>query len=406
VTIKALTVEGIKAMKRAKIGEQYDIFDQGYPGLHIRVGRRNKTFCTYYRLDKKLCRVKLGIFPAMTLAQAREAWRKVREDVAAGLQPVTKPIRTPAPAPVLTFKRVFEDWMARDQADNRSARAVRKNMENEFLPLWADRAFKEIARSEIRDAIDKIADRGVVAMARRSHARLRRLFTWAVSRDIIAVNPMTGLEAPGSETERDRVLTDPELVAVWNAAGELGYPMGPAIQLLILTGARREEIGKLRWSEIDDGVIKLKGERTKNGEPHDIPLSSSARSLLANLPRFAESDFVFTYDGRRPVHSWPLAKQKIDAVVRIEAWRLHDLRRTTATNLQKLGVSLQVTESVLGHVSGSRAGVIGIYQRHQYAAEKSSALEAWAAYVDALAAGKTPGDVVPFTRQSPAAIAS
>jgi integrase len=401
MTMKALTRATIEAMRKPKTG-QYDIFDKGYPGLHIRVGRRNKTFAAFYRRGGKLCRVSLGVFPAMSLAQAREAWRKVREQVAAGQEPVVglpRPEAPPATGP--TFKDVFEEWMRRDQEKNRSATAVRKNITREFLPLWKDRAFEAITRREIREAINGIADRGAPAMAQQSHSRLRRLFTWAVSQDIVAANPMLGLEPPaGGTTKRDRVLSDAELVRVWNAAGELGYPMGPAHQLLILTGARREEIGKLLWSEINDSTITLKAERTKNGEMHDVPLSSAARALLASLPRFEETDAVFSFDGRRPVRSWFEAKKKLDAAVKIDQWRVHDLRRTTATGLQKLGVALPVTEAVLGHVSGSRGGIVGVYQRHNYAGEKRSALEAWGAYVEALVVGKKPGDVVPFTRQA------
>ena len=181
------------------------------------------------------------------------------------------------------------------------------------------------------------------------------------------------------------------LLQVWNGAAALAYPFGPAHQLLILTGARREEIGALRWSEIHGDTITLEGARTKNGEPHLIPLSAPARALLDGLPRF-DSDFVFSVDGRKYITAWSTAKEKLDAIVKIEPWRIHDFRRIVATGCQRLGVGLQVVEAILGHTAGSRAGIVGVYQRHAYADEKRSALEAWGAHVMALIEGRRSGE--------------
>ena len=113
----------------------------------------------------------------------------------------------------------------------------------------------------------------------------------------------------------------------------------------------------------------------------------------------ALGEFVFSANGHRHVASWSDAKEKIDTMVALLPWRIHDLRRTVATGMQRLGVQLQVVEAVLGHVAGSRAGVVGIYQRHDYAAEKRAALEAWGAHVTALIEGRAPGTVVPMRGQ-------
>jgi integrase len=195
---------------------------------------------------------------------------------------------------------------------------------------------------------------------------------------------------------RDRVLDDKELAAVWRAAEQLGYPVGHAVRLLILTGARRDEIAKLRWAEIEEDTIHLKGERTKNGEAHDIPLSAPARGLLVEeVPRISD-DYVLTFNGVSPISNWDGPKRHLDKISGVTGWRLHDLRRSLATGLQKLGVALQVTEAILGHTSGSRAGVIGIYQRHDYADEKRAALEAWGARITALIDGGMRGKVLPM----------
>ena len=214
------------------------------------------------------------------------------------------------------------------------------------------------------------------------HAHLRRLFRWSVGRGIIASNPMADMPRPAAAPKRERVLSDAELVAVWRASEQLGWPFGSAIQLLILTGARREEIGQLQWSEIDGNEIKLSGARTKNGEPHNIPLSQWALAIIEAGKRIGP--FVFSFNGTKHIRAWSHAKTHLDELVEIAPWRIHDLRRTTATFLQKLKTPLQVTEAILGHTAGSRAGVIGIYQRHDYADEKRAALEAWGAHVMAL----------------------
>jgi integrase len=181
-------------------------------------------------------------------------------------------------------------------------------------------------------------------------------------------------------------LSDDELKAVWQAAEQLGWPFGSALKLLILTGARREEIGQLRWIEIVGNIISLDGARTKNGEPHLIPLSKPALAVIESGKRIAGSQFVFSSDGTKHIRAWSHAKSRLDELVEISPWRIHDLRRTAATGLQKLKTPLQVTEAILGHTAGSRAGVIGIYQRHDYADEKRAALEAWGAHVMALMA--------------------
>ena len=155
-----------------------------------------------------------------------------------------------------------------------------------------------------------------------------------------------------------------------------------SIRLLLLTGARRSDIGALRWSEIERNLITLAGERTKNGEPHSIPLSGPAIAIIAEMPRIARSDLVFTTNGTTSVSGWSKMKRTLDGTMKSKKpWRLHDLRRTVATGLQKLGVNLQTIEAVLGHTSGSRSGVVGVYQRHSFDGEKRAALDRGGAYV-------------------------
>jgi integrase len=369
--------------KKAPETGQVDYFDTTYAGLALRVSCGGRKSWTYvYRVRGKSRRMTLGTYPHMSVATAHDAWRQARDLVQAGRDPAKQEGDGKAPT---DFGSVFAEWLMRDQAKNRSRELVRRSITNHALPAWEHRPISEIGRRDCLDIIDAVADKGTPIAARRLHSYLHRLFAWSVGRGIIEHNPLTGVDRPAQENPRERVLTDSELVRVWNAAERLGRPHGPACQLLILTGARREEIGQLRWSEIEDNAIHLSGARTKNGEPHVIPLSAAARSLLDKLPRIAGSDFVFTIFGHAPLSGWSRAKADLDDFACItEPWVIHDLRRTCATGLQKLKVPLTVTEAALGHTSGSRGGIIGVYQRHDYADEKRAALEAWGAHVMAV----------------------
>ena len=350
-----LTDAAVKRLKAPAIG-QIDYFDSGYPGLALRVSCGGRKSWNYiYRFAGKPRRMTFDTFPAMTLAGAHEAWRQARDDVRAGLDPA----KPKAPEPATDFGSVFEEWMQRDQAGQRSERDVRKRMEREVVHLWAHRKITDIGKRDILDATDRVADRGHKTSALRLYAHLHRMFQWCVGRGIVTVNPVTALPKPGDETRRDRVLNDAELIAVWNAAEKIGYPYGQATQLLILTGARRQEIAALRWSEFRDAAIHLSGARTKNTLPHLIPLSSFACSILDSFPR--KGDFVFSLTGKFPIRNWSRAKADLDDFAGItEPFVIHDIRRSVATGLQKLKVPLEVTEAVLGHVSGSRAGIVGI----------------------------------------------
>lgn len=388
---RTLTAIGIERIKLPKAGQD-DYFDKSYPGLVLRVSYGGARAWNYvYRLHGKQHRHTLGRWPAMSLAEAREAWRDAHKLVAKGEPPERKVTAD-------SFAAVVAEWIKRDQGSNRTASEVERAIERDVMPNWRDRMITTITRRDVIEVLDAVADRGATVQARRLHAYLHRLFRWCVGRGVIEVNPMADLPKPGAETKRDRVLTDAELVAVWKVTDKMGWPFGPAIKLLALTGARRDEIAALRWSELHGDEIKLEGARTKNGEPHTIPLSAAALRTIEDLPHIADGDLVFTSTGETPISGWSKAKAAIDKAAPLPSWRLHDLRRTCATGLQRLGISLQAIESVLGHIGGSRTGVVGVYQRHSFDVEKRQALDAWARHVEQIVSGK-PAAVVPMRRR-------
>jgi integrase len=235
---------------------------------------------------------------------------------------------------------------------------------------------------------------------------------WAIGRGIIERSPCDGVTPPSPENKRERVLADIEIKRVWESAEALGQPFGPIVKLLLLTGARRDEVAGMRWSEVnlEARTWTIASERSKNDRTHVIPLSDTAMVILESLPRIGRVDFVFSTTGHTAVSGFSRMKATIDGLIserlseEAEArgdvpdamtdWILHDLRRTLATNLQKLGVRLEVTEAVLNHVSGSRAGVVGVYQRHDWATEKRQALDAWARRLETIISGAQATNVV------------
>jgi integrase len=228
-----------------------------------------------------------------------------------------------------------------------------------------------------------------------------------MKRGAVPSNPFADLPMPSSIIKRERVLSDEEAGVIWRAAGEALLPYGAIVRLLMLTGQRREEVAGMTWAELSEDLATwtIPATRTKNGIPHLVPLSRPARDLLHALrsdgPGDVRARLALVFPGERgtPFSGWSKAKSALDTASGVSAWWLHDLRRTLATGLQRLGVRLEVTEAVLNHLSGSRAGVVGIYQRHDWAEEKRAALDAWSAHLLAAAEGRlTAVRVLPFSR--------
>jgi integrase len=159
-----------------------------------------------------------------------------------------------------------------------------------------------------------------------------------------------------------------------------------------LTGARRNEVSRMRWSEIDPKrrLWVLPAARSKNRCEHPIPLSTQAWAILEALPRFAGCDFVFTLNGRTPIAGWDKIRRRLSAKAGIAdtTWRLHDLRRTTASGLQRLGIRTEVIERALNHRSGVFRGIVSTYQTHDYADEIRIALQRWGDHVERIVSGK------------------
>jgi integrase len=373
-----------------------------------------KSWALRYRRksDGKSVKHTIGSYPMLKLKDARSAATALRAEIERGADPHGAKVvaRRRAAEVDDSFEAVVRRYVADRQSRGKrswkwSARLLGLAVEDDELAVlrdgstdrhgrrrlsladrWGTRRISEITDSDVIRAIDQVANHAPVA-ANRLHAVLSAFFGWAKGKRYVAVNPCTDLERPAEEKARDRVLSDDELRKVWLAAGELGHPHAGIVRLLILTGQRRGEIADLSWPEIDldERAIHLPPKRTKNGRAHDVPLSAQALAVVAGLPRLVEVDRVF---GRRPFKSFYYLREQLAESSGVSEWTLHDIRRTVASGLQRLGVRLEVTEAVLNHKSGSVSGITAVYQRHDYAAEKRDALVRWADHVDALVSGR------------------
>jgi integrase len=310
---------------------------------------------------------------------------------------------------VNTLGKVSKDYIAARETElrPRSFVEVKRHIEKNWKPLH-DHPVEDITRPEIVGVIDDIERNSGKTEADAARRALGTLFAWAIDRGIVHATPMLHIRSRVEGGGRERTLTPAELREVWlatEAVDDDGNRLVSAdyeriVKLLILTGQRRVEIGGLSWLEIfEEGNaqaarIDLPGERTKNHRPHIVPLSEQALALLP--ARRNSNDMLF---GRfeKGFSGWSKAKKELDAAIlkarrRVDRkaqpmahWVLHDARRSFVTMLGELGIAPpHVVEAIVNHVSGTKAGVAGTYNKALYLEERRKALEAWGRYVECL----------------------
>jgi integrase len=404
-----LTQRRIETLECPRGRRDMMVFDDEQSGLGVRVtAGGGKSFLVQYRHAGGKRRVPLGSCSAISLASAREAARAVLGDVAKGRDPAAErkqaaqQAKARADREALTLGVLIDQWEADHLAERRpSYRAeATRALRLAFKPRLG-KAAADLELGVVKREVQSVAAAGKLATARLTVAYGRACYGWAIGAGLLEANPFHGVRL-SPVPSRDRVLTDAELAAVWKAAEGPG-PYDSIVRLLILTGQRREEVAGITWREVaeDLSAWTISANRAKNGVAHIVPLSPQAQAILRTTPRHGGgADSVF--HGRHgPFNGFGKAKVALDKASAVKAWRLHDLRRTMATGLQRLGVRLEVTEAVLNHVAGSRAGIVGVYQRHTWADEKRAALNAWGEHVAAIVEGrKAEGNVMPMRRSA------
>jgi integrase len=273
----------------------------------------------------------------------------------------------------------MDRYLARPQGKRRNSTIyeITRHLRKNLAPLHSLH-LRKLDRRRVAEELARLTSECGPVQANRTRASLSRFLNWAIGEGFLDVNVALQTNK-NEEVKRERVLNDKELRQVWAALPNGDY--GDILKLLILTGARREEIAQLRWREIDldAKVINLPGSRTKNHLPHIIPLSRPALAILKNREQNGR-EFVFGI-GAKGFAGWSKSKERLDAEVLLDPWVVHDLRRGTASGLAKLGVLPHVIEMVLNHVSGFKAGVAGVYNLEKYEPEKRAALDLWGKHV-------------------------
>jgi integrase len=377
-----------------------------------------RSWAVRYRVGGKPAKFTLGSYPAVDLATARKRAQEALGELAGGNDPHArrKAAREARKAEqsikdrVEDVAAVFVERYVKKNVGDAWARETERLLRVEIIPKLGGKRLGEVKRSDVHDLLDGIVDRGSPITANRTLAVFRKLCNWAIERGIIAASPADKIKAPAAEESRDRVLGDDEIRIAWRAFERVGWPYGPISELLLLTGARLNEIAAARWSEIDldAKTWTIAKERVKNGVAHEIPLSDAAIKVLSALPRMsARPDaLVFSRTGRTPVSSFFHAKASIDAAI-VETleegekapahWTFHDLRRTAASGMAGLGFAPHVVEAVLNHRSGTIKGVAAVYNKYNYASEKRAALDAWARRLKEIVSGAE-SNVVPLIK--------
>ncbi len=376
-------VSGFKPPASKADHEEIDDSMAGF-GVRFRNGGAGVYFIKF-KIGNKHGRLSLGAISKVTLADAQAAAKRHFALITdKKINPSTERARATGKASD-TIEPLLDGFIAYLRRNGRAESYlgdVERSLRRYFRPLHRFAA-ADINRAMIAKELARIRTECGPTTADRARAHLSKFFSWAIAEGLADENPVSGTAKTGTKA-RDRVLQDSELAAIWQALGDDDY--GDICRLLILCGARRDEIGSLRRSEINfaQKQIELPGSRTKGAVDHIIPLAPLALPILkAREPR-QDSDFVFGR-GEGGFSGWSQCKARLDARLDLEPWVLHDFRRALSTTMHdKLQVPPHVVESVLGHVSGHKRGVAGVYNRALYLDQRRAALERYANHIRGL----------------------
>jgi len=391
-----LTKHAVDEIQPDSIDKYY--WDSEITGLGLKVTPRGrKTFLVQYRpggRNSPTRKMSIGKYGPVTIQKARKEASQILGLRAEGRDPAFE--RQQARQRLLSdrFSYIADDYLTKYASQNRTMNETTRIIRKDVLPKWGTRSIHEIGKRDINNLLDTKSDRGSKYMANRLLATLRKLFNWCVSRGIISISPCDGVSAPHREKSRDRILNSQELLSVIHASRKMDGVFGVIVQCLIFTAQRRNEVSDMRWAELDldQNLWTIPGERTKNEKPHFVHLTEQVKTVVSNMPAIGE--FVFTSNGETPFSGFSKAKKRLDKNSGITDWRLHDIRRTVATGMATLGIAPHIADKVLNHQSGAISGVAAVYQRHDFLAERKSALEAWGNHVQGLIDGTDRQNVI------------
>jgi integrase len=379
-------------------------WDAELEGFGLRLRRRSdggtlRNWVAQYRANGHTRRATIGSVDKITPTQARDAARKLLARVELGHDPQAEKAAK-RQQKTQTVRATVAAYLEAKQSELRPAslRVSRLYLTGSYFKPLHPLAVGAVTRAHVAGCVRAIANKHSIPTAAAARRALSAFFAWSIAEGLLGdgANPVEGSHRPDDPTPRDRVLTDAELVAIWNAAGP-DSEYGRIVRLLTLTGARASEVGGMRWSELDldAGTWALPAERSKNHRAHTVALSPTALDIVKAVPR--DRDHLFGARADAGFTSWPWHKEQIDRCLAgaVKPWRVHDLRRTVATGMADIGIEPHVIEAALNHYSGHRAGVAGIYNRSNYERAIAAALARWSEHVIALVEGRA-DKVVPL----------
>lgn len=376
MTAVKLTVRFIE--ERLPAAKDQIFWDSEVKGLGLKVTPKGKrTFFLFYRtIDHTQRKPRIGDYPAMRPDHARRIAQELLTQVRSGGDPSAARQKRRTERGTGTISEYLPIYIkSKERGGLKTVGETKRIFEYNISPVLGGKRPEEVTSQDVTRLLDAIEARSA-SVAWSVRRQLSAFYSWMMPRlPQGAVNPMTNASRPAVLKSRERVLDSIELKALWAALEGEPSHWRIALRLMILTGQRREEVLGADWPEVSLSAEQwiIPSSRSKNGKAHLVPLSSSALSLLAELPSRTGPLFPSGTGA-----SSKAAKRIRDAMPDVPHWRWHDIRRTVATGMQRLGVRLEVTEAVLNHVSGSKSGIVGIYQKHDWANEKREALRAWA----------------------------
>ena len=390
----------IKALKPQKA--RYEVWEDNGKGFGVRVSPAGrKSFIYMYRFQGSSRRITFGVYPEMTLADAHAAHAKARQLLEKGKDPGTveqdkkeESQRSPS------VKRLVEEYIEKyAKPRKRSWKEDERILNKDVVPRWGKRKAQDITRRDIINLLDEIVERGASIQANRTLAAIRKMYSFAMGRGVLDASPCVAIPNPSKENRRDRVLSEDEVRAFWERldTAKMEKATTLALKLQLITAQRKGEVTGAEWIDFDfkSSWWTIPAEKSKNGFPHRVPLSSLALKLLCELKEITgNSQWLFP----SPRDGQHIAETSVDHAVRtnadhfeIDHFTPHDLRRTAASQMTGSGIERITVSKVLNHVE---SGVTAVYDRHSYDKEKKAALAKWSRTLDAIIFGKTRKKIV------------
>lgn len=421
---RGLTAQFIESLRAGDL--PVDHTDAAIRGLQLRVAPSGcKTWLFRYKFHKKPCRIRIGRFPTVRLADARIRAAGFRALLSEGIDPkaAQAQYRRPGARGALNNKRkpesetetslalepnsvdfLVEEFKEKFLKPNRAnPNDVIRIFNHDVLPYWSGRDARTIKPREVIQLLDRVVARGSKVMANRVASALRQLFLFGVHRAIIDWSPVQLLMKPGGrEKPRRRIFSERELEAflLHGSRAARTRTLGHILRILLLTAVRRGELCKARWADVDfvRGTWDIPEQASKSRIPLKVPLTDSAAAEFRALRELAgNSDYVLPRPGGNgPIPAHQVTRriarcQRRFQEIAIEKFIGHDLRRTCRTYLSRLGVDQLIAERVLNH---QRRGIEGVYDLYEFLPQKRQALEAWEKYLKSLEAQVRSSDAV------------